>query len=661
MGVVGFPLYYLVWQHFVPQPYENLLLRLSCSVLFLVLVYRNSFKARIRRQMHWFYLVIITIGLPFFFFYMLLMNDWSQVWVMSFMSAIFLHILLVHITWIMFAQTIIGVGLATFCAWVAKGFTLDIAIDFSQLPVFIFTYLFGSLCFNRYQVDYDSKVALAKSFGAGIAHEMRNPLSSLSTSIDVIQSTIPNEKAKKEGHYLLSAREVDRLREVTDESMRVIQAGNETIDLLLTSIDENRISRTTFQKYSAQEVVMHAIDSFAYKTTSDRAAVFLKVQQEFEFFGSDNLLKYVMFNLLKNAFYHRGSDEFSIHISLTSYKGRNAIVVRDTGSGMTPVVLKNIFNDFYTTGKSGRYGLGLPFCKRVMRSFGGDIQCRSEVGKWTEFTLHLPLLDSNAIKEIKAELVKSKSVLLVNERKELGSVIHSASYNMGFNLLELDVETTLNRHEYDFEYDVIILDIATASRDRNAIDALESLWTFTNAHIVYLYGEQPIQRYTKPGQSPIWLNSDKFASDLEANIEALMFDADSIKSEKLYEPPISDIKRTIMVVDDNESLRRFTAVLLEKEGFEVLEQENGAKALEVLDAVTVDLILMDIEMPVMDGIETTARIRNSNKDFASIPIIAHTGDNSHDMLSKIDATYMSDYLLKPAGKNQLLSVISNWI
>lgn len=71
---------------------------------------------------------------------MLLMNDWSNVWVMSFMSAIFLHILLVHVTRVMFAQTFAGIGLATFFAWIAKGFHLDITMDWTHVPIF-FVYL----------------------------------------------------------------------------------------------------------------------------------------------------------------------------------------------------------------------------------------------------------------------------------------------------------------------------------------------------------------------------------------------------------------------------------------------------------------------------------------------------------------------------------------
>lgn len=121
MGFLGFPLYYFVWEFAFPQAYENLPLRLFCSLLFFGIIFRNRLSSTWRDYVPIYYQVTITLCLPFFFFYMLLMNDWSNVWVMSFMSAIFLHILLVHVTRVMFAQTFAGIGLATFFAGLQKG------------------------------------------------------------------------------------------------------------------------------------------------------------------------------------------------------------------------------------------------------------------------------------------------------------------------------------------------------------------------------------------------------------------------------------------------------------------------------------------------------------------------------------------------------------
>ncbi|MDF4662581.1 histidine kinase dimerization/phospho-acceptor domain-containing protein, partial [Vibrio parahaemolyticus] len=165
--------------------------------------------------------------LPFFFFYMLLMNDWSNVWVMSFMSAIFLHILLVHVTRVMFAQTFAGIGLATFFAWVAKGFHLDLTMDWTHVPIFLFIYVFGNLFYFRNQVEHEAKVSLAKSFGAGLAHEMRNPLAQVQLQFEALKQHIESNAS------------LDMLKREIDNGEAAIQRGRQLIDIILREVSDS--------------------------------------------------------------------------------------------------------------------------------------------------------------------------------------------------------------------------------------------------------------------------------------------------------------------------------------------------------------------------------------------------------------------------------------
>ncbi|MEZ9882315.1 response regulator [Vibrio splendidus] len=662
MGFVGFPIYYIVWEFLFPQPYENLMLRLFCSVLFFGIIYRNRVPFEWRKYLPAYYQVAVTICLPGFFFYMLLMNNWSNVWVMSFMSAIFLHILLVHVTRVMFAQTFAGIGIATLCAWIAQGFYLELTMDWTHVPIFLFIYLFGNLFYFRNQMEHENKVSLAKSFGAGIAHEMRNPLSGLLTSIDVMQSILPNPKSgDHKGQYALSNEEVIQLREVGDEAMEIIHSGNETIDLLLTSIDENRVSRSTFKKHSAQAVIEGAIDSFNYKRSADKSAISLDVQSNFDFLGSDTLLKYVMYNLFKNAFHHRSPEDFHIHVTMCSDEVANQIMVTDNGSGISNDVIRRIFQDFYTTGQSGNYGLGLPFCQKVMRSFGGEIKCQSEVDQWTQFTMNFPSLSSHSVKEIKNELTKLKTVLMVSDQKVLTNKMTEVARFMGFELTVLDIASALKNKEYQFEFDLIFVDMESLDLRASCLDRIESLLSFTEARIIYLYEHHPIKRVRNVAFEPIWVETQVWLLNTKATIERLLFDSNYVMPSVSVKPLEATNKRTIMVVDDNESLRRFTAMLLEKQGFDVVQKEDGQQALDALDSDDIDLILMDIEMPIMDGVEASRRIRSANKAYSSVPIIAHTGDSSPVTLEKMESSGMSDFIVKPAEKNRLFDKIAHWI
>ncbi|MEZ8702617.1 response regulator [Vibrio cyclitrophicus] len=662
MGLIGFPAYYVVWEFLFPQPYENLTVRLLCSVLFFGIIYRNRVPFEWRKYLPAYYQVAITLCLPCFFFFMLLMNNWSNVWVMSFMSAIFLHILLVHVTKVMFAQTFAGIAIATLGAWVAQGFYLELSMDWTHVPIFLFIYLFGNLFYFRNQVEHEAKVSLAKSFGAGIAHEMRNPLSGLLTSIDVMQSILPNPKAgHHKGQYELSDQEVRQLREVGDEAMEIIHSGNETIDLLLTSIDENRVSRSTFKKHSAKTVVEDAIESFNYKRALDRQAISLDVKGEFSFLGSDTLLKYVMYNLFKNAFHHRSPEDFHIHVTMQSDEMVNQIVVTDNGSGIPSDEIRRIFQDFYTTGKSGNYGLGLPFCQKVMSSFGGEIKCQSEVDEWTQFTMIFPALTSNTVKDIKSELAKLKNVLFVSEQNILVTKAKELAGTMGFELTILDIASTLNKKEYQFEFDLIFVDMESLDLRANCLDKIESLLSFTESRIVYLFENHPIKRVRNVSFEPVWVETQVWLLNTQPTMDRLLFDSNYVIPAASAAPLDTANKRTIMVVDDNESLRRFTAMLLEKQGFDVIQKEDGQQALDALDTDDIDLILMDIEMPIMDGVEASRRIRNANKAYSSVPIIAHTGDSSPVTLEKMDSSGMSDFIVKPADKNRLFDKIALWI
>ena len=661
MGFVGFPVYYIVWELMFPQPYENLPLRVFCSTLFFGIIYRHRFPFRWRKYLPAYYQVVTTICLPGFFFYMLLMNSWSNVWVMSFMAAIFLHILLVHITRVMFAQTFAGIGLASLCAWVAQGFHLDITMDWTHVPIFLFIYLFGNLFYVRNQVEHEARVSLAKSFGAGIAHEMRNPLSGLLTSIDVIQSVLPNPKQEPQGQYTLKHDDVVLLKKVSDDAMNIIRSGNETIDLLLTSIDENRISRSTFKKHSAKNVVTEAIESFSYKRSTDRKAISLNVQGDFEFLGSDTLFKYVMYNLFKNAFHHRSSDEFHIHVSMYNEGRTNSVTVTDNGSGISNEVMRNIFQDFYTTGKSGSYGLGLPFCQKVMKAFGGDIQCQSELGEWSQFTLSFPLIGSNTVAEIQNDLTKLKSVLMICEQNILTTRMTEISRFMGFDLTVLNPASALDRKEYEFEFDVIFVDAEALVKQPKQLKEIESLLSFTEARVAYLYEQSTTQQIGSMLPNVKWIETQAWLLNTKSTVDGLFFDSETLSPHSNFEPLKTSKKGTIMVVDDNESLRRFTAMLIAKQGFEVIEKEDGQQALDALDNSNVDLILMDIEMPVMNGVEASRRIRGSNKAYSKIPIIAHTGDSSPVTLEQIGESGMSDFIVKPADKNRLFDKISNWV
>lgn len=664
-GLLGFPTYYYVWSYLFPQPYESALLRGICSVLFAVLVLRNRLPSYIGRYMPICYLIILSLCLPFFFSYMMFKNSWSDIWAMSFLVSIFLHILLVHQTRVVLFQAMVSIGGAFSFAY---GDDLHKAADeivWAYVPIFMFTYVFGNLFYFRNQAEHESKVSIAKSFGASIAHEMRNPLSALKVSVEVLGSIINKRHASSKHGLTLSQQEVLMAREILEDANSVIESGNETIDLLLTSIDQNRVSTSTFKKYSMKSIVESALMSFAYKTPQDKQSIEFQSDCDFSVFGNDTLIKYALYNLLKNSFYYQHGDGFRIDISLKKDAHCNHLVFRDNGVGIPVEVIQDVFDDFYTYGKKGSSGLGLPFCKKVMKSLGGKIACRSELGLWTEFTLSFPTYDSDVVDRIKMELMKSKSILFIGSNEKVSRTLNEHAFYKGFSLVNVSVDSALSKEEYEFEYDLIFIDLDDSMNVVDKFADLENKLQFTEAHLIYLFDQH--SRYQPPFNSnlqicPVEIN--KLSREGGYVLDELFFESPNtnmnllprqLRQSKVYQG------KTIIIADDNQSVRAYTSILLEQQGFIVVQAKNGHEVLDTLNNQYVDLVLMDIEMPSLNGLEAAGLIRQSKTTYANVPIVAHTGDDSSILLDKLKHFGINDYIAKPSNKDTLVNKIANWV
>ncbi|ENM5736832.1 hybrid sensor histidine kinase/response regulator [Vibrio mimicus] len=662
MGMLGYPAYYFIWEYWFPQTYENLGLRFVAALLFAGLAFRESLPNKWKRYMPYYFLLTIGFCLPFFFCFMMLMNNWSTIWAMSFMASIFLHILLVHDTKVMALQAITSILMAYVAVYGFTDFQPNTLIEWPYVPVFLFTYVFGNLCFFRNQISHETKVSIAKTFGAGIAHEMRNPLSALKTSIDVIRTMLPKPQAAAQSTYPLDAQELDLLHQILNEADDVIYSGNNTIDLLLTSIDENRVSTASFKKYAAAEVIEKALKSFPYKNAADQQAIQLDVRQPFDFFGSDTLLTYALFNLLKNAFYYQ-KEQFSVCIQIEQSAEHNLIKVRDNGVGIAPEMLEDIFRDFYTFGKNGSYGLGLPFCRKVMTAFGGTIRCFSKHGEWTEFVLTFPRYESKIVREIKTDLLKSKSVIYIGSNQSIVRELNQLAAEEEFGFTALSAQQAVRRQDYEFEFDLILLDLDDATQQGELLPKLEGTLSFAEGCIGYIY--DPSKEYAVNINRYLHIQPISIHSVLKKTskvIDRLLFEQDSLVMNRNIIPlQKSRHERRILVVDDNQSIRTFTSILLEQQGYEVVQANDGCEVIAYMDTQTIDLVLMDIEMPKISGLEATHLIRSSDRDYKNIPIIGYTGDNSPKTLALVQTSGMNDFIVKPADRDVLLNKVAAWV
>jgi signal transduction histidine kinase len=218
-----------------------------------------------------------------------------------------------------------------------------------------------------------------------IAHEMLNPLRQVKQGLSIVKKELSfnSEKLPKDALEIID--------ESLDNGLIICSRANIMIGIILQNSRDDKINTTTFKTLSIAQVVNTAIQEYVFVDEKSEKAIQLDLEQDFEFKGEETLLIYVLFNLLKSSLYFIYlQPDIKIQIRLGKEDGVNTLFFKDTGVGIPQDKLITIFDNFITADKKKGAGLGLGFCKRVMTAFGGGITCKSEVYKWTEFSLTFP-------------------------------------------------------------------------------------------------------------------------------------------------------------------------------------------------------------------------------------------------------------------------------
>lgn len=165
----------------------------------------------------------------------------------------------------------------------------------------------------------------------------------------------------------------------------------------------------------------------------------------------------------------------------------------------------------------------------------------------------------------------------------------------------LTLSQAMQKEAYEFEFDLIFIDLAPFETQWDKLSLLEGQLHFTEARISYIYDQSKrypinISRYLTI--YPIEIRH--LLKDSIGTIEKLLFSIDELEVERGNIPQREvNYQRSILLVDDNDSLRTFSAILLEKQGYDVYQAHDGQQALEILKQHTMDLILMDVEMRLL--------------------------------------------------------------
>ncbi len=403
MGVFGTPLYYFVWTWWYPQPFESLGLRLVFSAIALPLLFVRRWPEPVRKWLPLYWYLAVIVDLPFFFAYMMLMNGLNTVWLMSHLAAVFIVLLMFDLK-----AAIISIASGTVLAIVAFMLTPHVEFHAEQaqlmLPVWAFVLASGGIFNVTRSIEYQSRIDGLTATAATIAHELRTPLASIRLAA---MGSLKHVDAMVDGYQKARAAGLD-VQPVHRSAISAIGSGSRiiqtevnhafvTIEMLLAAARPAESHASDILQASV--IVAEAVDRYPYASPAEREKVGVAIEGDFRFHGSSPLLLNVLFNLLKNAIHHttrfgRGD----IVITVRTLADHGLVVVRDTGPGIPPALLPSIFDRFVTGAERPETGLGigLAFCRDAIKRMGGSIDCRSELEKYTEFTIALPVLDAEA-------------------------------------------------------------------------------------------------------------------------------------------------------------------------------------------------------------------------------------------------------------------------